>query len=86
MKYLIIKVNNQADGTLKKSIYEVEGYDSAMASFHSYLATDIKDKNVLSVFVMVTETNGNVIRNEYWQESPNADEPQTVAEETEVTE
>lgn len=67
--YLLDRISNKVDGTLKKSVYEYESIDEAKGNTYVYFGTDIKDATVLSVNCLLHETNGNILENLYWQKS-----------------
>lgn len=69
MKYYLIQIQSKADGTTVPGVYIYEDIDTAEASFHSRLSSDIKAEDVLATVVKVITNNGQEVFNEYWQKS-----------------
>lgn len=65
MKYLIVLyATYNTEASPKKALYEAETEDAAVASFHGYMSTYMKDTTVKHVLVHVVDESGNVIRSE----------------------
>lgn len=65
MKYLLILYANYNDEKAdKKAMYELSSATEAVASFHSYLGTYMKDETVAHVMVMAIDANGMVVKKE----------------------
>lgn len=69
MKYYLIQIQSKADGTTVPGVYIYEDIDTAEASFHSRLSSDIKAEDVLATVVKVITNNGQEVFNEYWQKT-----------------
>lgn len=82
MKYLIVLYAQYNNGTAdKKAIYEVADKDEAVASFHGYMSTYMRDKTVKKVTVIAMTENGGIERDETWERTVVIEIPETVAEE-----
>lgn len=65
MKYLImLYATYNTEVPAKKGMYEAETEADAIASFHGYMSTYMKDATVAHVLVHIVDTEGNVIRSE----------------------
>lgn len=69
MKYYLIQIQNLIDGKTDPAIYIYDDIDTAEATFHSKLSSDIKAETVLSTIVKVLDNSGNVVFSEYWQKN-----------------
>jgi len=80
MKYLVILYAKYNNGTSdKKAIYEAITSSAAVALFHSYMGSYMKDDTVDHVLVMAVNSDGGILNSESWTRP-------TDATETEITE
>lgn len=61
--YVILLVTYNDDKADKKSIYECKDENDAVASFHSYMGTMMKDETVKTLNVRAINDNGGEYEN-----------------------
>jgi len=72
MKYYVILLAVYNNGTAdKKAIYECETEADAVASFHSYMGSFMKDTTVKHLNVMAINNNGGIYQNEIFDRGEN---------------
>lgn len=63
MKYYVIVINNDKD----KSVYDFESLDLALSTYHSKMATAMKSEDTLSMLVVVVNSVGAILKNDYYK-------------------
>lgn len=76
MRYYVHRVEyNKTKQAENRVINGYDSYDTAVASFHEYMRDDINNPEISWGNVLITNQNGVIMRNEYWEE---AQEPVSV--------
>lgn len=74
MTYLIILYATYiGEKPSKKAMYDAEDYPSAVASFHGYMNTYMKDPTVKHVMCTVIDEKGNPRKTEYFDREVKTD-------------
>ena len=71
MKYYVMRIKYQKDGTIKKS--EVMDYDTkqaAEAKFHNNLGADMADENLMGSMCTVINSMGGQEMTKFWGNLP----------------
>lgn len=69
MRYYVHRVEyNQSAQAENRVITPHDTYDSALEKFHESMRDDIHNEDIIWGNVMITNQNGVVVKNEYWEE------------------
>ena len=69
MRYYVHSVEyNQSAQAENRVITPHDTYDSALEKFHESMRDDIHNEDITWGNVLITNQNGVVIKNEYWEE------------------
>lgn len=79
--YYHIQILNYNDGTAtKKSLYEFDNENSAVANFHKYMGSAMETDNVASALEIVFTNTGAIIESKYYVKPIEVEEPTTDGE------
>ena len=67
MRYYVHRVETLTQGE-NRIINGYDSYDEALEKFHEYMRDDIKNAACHCANVMITNPNGAILKNEYWEE------------------
>ena len=67
-KYYLISIQYVNDGTNPCSIFAYDSREGALGAYHSTLASNYNNPNLIQFLCMVIDENGMVIRQEYYKE------------------
>lgn len=69
MRYYVHRVEYNKEAQAENLVIRgYNDYDSALAAFHEYMRDDINNSNISRGNVMITNQNGAILKNEYWEE------------------